>query len=217
MIESKIKSVITGDVVNSSKLSSKQKDIVFEYLDRFVRDHSHELEKQFLIYRGDSIQGVLQDCKLSLRYIVYLKALINSIKLNEGDRSPKVDVRLSVGLGEIDYVGRSPLDSDGAAFHRSGRALDAMKKDNRLLMITTDKDEDNDKWNVIIQLLEEVVGGWSIASAELVSLLLWTDNEKKVSEILGISQPAVNLRKKHAGWDSIKKTIEYFENQYADK
>ena len=109
------------------------------------------------------------------------------------------------------------LASDGPAFQFSGRTLDTMKKSGRELTLTTASNKTNSQWDVMLSLMEEVMNGWSIASAETVSLLLWDDNERHLSKILGISQPAVNLRKKHAGWDAIKKTIEYYEKQFASK
>ncbi|MFT6335901.1 MAG: hypothetical protein ACI86M_002871 [Saprospiraceae bacterium] len=207
--------VITGDMVNSSGFKSTYRGVIERHLIDFVNECSKHDGSQYSMFRGDSIQGLMNNCKLALRVAVYLKAKTNAIRLENGDRTPKVNIRLSIGIGEVDYLSDNVLSSDGPAFQFSGRTLDSMKRSGRELTLTTASNKTNRQWDVMLSLMEEVMNGWSIASAETVSLLLWDDNEKHLSKILGISQPAVNLRKKHAGWDAIKKTIEYYEKQFA--
>ena len=92
--------------------------------------------------------------------------------------------------------------------------MENLKKSNRSLSLTSADDAENKKWQVILGLMEDVMTKWTISSAEIVYNLLLVNNEAAISEILKISQPAVNLRKKHAGWEAIKATIEYYEHSF---
>ncbi|MFT4533355.1 MAG: hypothetical protein ACJA1A_001745 [Saprospiraceae bacterium] len=217
MMKDALYAVITGDIVDSSSLSTTDRNVIEVHLNNIANKCSKYTDSQFDMFRGDSVQGVLKSCKLSLRVAVYFKAKTNAIRIEKGDRTPKVDIRLSIGIGKVDYLSNNILASDGPAFKFSGHTLDTMKKSGRDLTLTTTSNKTNKQWDIILSLMEEVMNGWSIASAETVALLLWDDNEKHLSKILGISQPAVNLRKKHARWDAIKKTIEYYEKQFARK
>jgi hypothetical protein len=50
-----IGAVLTGDIVNSTKLPSSQEEWLLEVLDRFLNPHPHEF------YRGDSFQAYIKE------------------------------------------------------------------------------------------------------------------------------------------------------------
>lgn len=209
----KPKAVITCDLVNSTKLSQMDRRRLNKRLNKFIENTSIENQTEYQVFRGDSLQGLLQKPSNALKQAIYLKAFIKSFKLQGSKRTPEVDIRISIGIGKVEYYGDSILDSDGEAFHNSGRTLDSMKKKGRTIKLTWSQEEKNKEWDVILKLMEEVINKWTILSAEIVWRLIQGMGDKEIKKDLNISQPAVSLRKKHAGWDSIKNVLEYFETK----
>ena len=209
-----IRAVLTCDLVDSSKLNSEDRLTLINRIKNFAELLSDQKQTEYLVYRGDSLQGLLNDPSQALRHALYLKAYIKAYKIATSKRSTEADIRISIGTGQIDFKGESLLDSDGQAFHNSGRTLDSMKKKGRTLMLTTPDENINKEWDVMLSLLEEVVDQWTIPSAEIVWRLIKGMDDKHIQQKLEISQPAVSLRKKHAGWEAIQKTINYYEQKF---
>lgn len=213
----KIRAVLTCDLVDSSKLNPGDRQTLSNRMKVFAEELSNQNQTEYLVYRGDSLQGLIYDPSQALRHAISLKAYIKSYKIASSKRSTEADIRISIGTGQIDYRGESLLDSDGQAFHNSGRTLDSMKKKGRTLMLTTPDKQVNTEWDVILSLLEEVVEQWTIPSAEIIWRLLKGIDDKDIQFELDISQPAVSLRKKHAGWEAIRKAINYYEDKFTIK
>lgn len=205
--------VLTCDFVDFSKLKKIDRTAIIDQLHLYLEDKNQSEEKNFHLYRGDSIQAVVPVSQ-ALYEAVALKAWLKSIQLNMAKKTSILDIRISIGIGTMDYEGKSILESDGSAFRFSGRKLDEMKQNKESLAITMASDEGNEQWAVILSLLTFVIDSWTIASAEIVDLLLKDYSDTEIQSHLGISQPAVSLRKKHAGWTLISKTLLYFESQF---
>jgi hypothetical protein len=208
------KAILTCDLVGFSKLNSKTRLSLIDRVKVLIGTLSSETQAEYIIYRGDSLQGILHRSWEALRHAIRLKAYIKSYRIDKGTRSTQADIRISIGIGTIDYLGETLLDSDGPAFRYSGRTLDTMKKGGRSLKLTTPNDPTNKKWDLILTLLEEIMDQWTISSAEVVWRLLSGMDDKGIANDLNISHPAVSLRKKHAGWDAIEQTILYFEDDF---
>ena len=103
-----IAAIITGDVVNSTKLSPEQEKWLFELLKRLAAKHKHEF------FRGDSFQIHLDDPRGALHLALMCRCL--AIGLNENDE--RYDIRISVGIGEVDH----PIKSLSIARGEIGRA-----------------------------------------------------------------------------------------------
>ena len=127
----KIYAVITGDVINSSRIEGDytkvllaiSKDILKYQDPRFI----------FELYRGDSFQALISEPEKAL-----LMSFIIRSGLRRNTSSKKLesiwDARISIGFGKIknqSIDSTSKIGSlDGEAFVLSGRTLDAMKKEN---------------------------------------------------------------------------------------
>lgn len=207
-----VKAVITGDLISSSNFDNEKRRQIQLKLNA-VLDKIFELdETKFFVYRGDSIQGIVNDPAKALRNAILIKAALKSLQFEDGKRSSTVDIRIAIGIGEINFYGGNIQESDGTAFQYSGRELENLKKSSRSLSLIYEDNGKNKIWLVILSLMDEIMNKWTTSSAEIIYHLLLNKNETTISETLKISQPAVNLRKKHAGWDAIKEVLEYYEN-----
>lgn len=209
---------ITGDIIGSAKLNEAQRDEVNAVLkDDFKKLNSlNKMHFPFEFLRGDSFQGVTPDIANSLNLALQLKCIFRKNFSKTGNISKKnaverknwriynnLDVRLSIGLGKIDYLKDHQAISDGEALQFSGRVLDEMKSNGQKFLIRSNSKELNRELEVELKLLDSIIDKWTPMSAEVVYHLLFDKKEKDISEILGVSQSAINQRKKTAAWDAI--------------
>jgi hypothetical protein len=214
--------VISGDFINSSQyeanlLKSILKQLKAEFTtieDQLSVDGVH-----FSIYRGDSFQGVLENSISALSLALQIKAFVNktiSKTANTKSKTPVADIRISIGIGEADYDKSSITESNGEAFHFSGRTLDKMKLEGSKMALTTGNKEINEEFLVSLRFLDAITNRWSTASAEVVYYLLKGYTEQQIANKIGRSQAAINLRKKAAGWEEIQLLLKRYE-QVAQK
>lgn len=211
------RAVITADIIKSSSFDKKSFQIVLNTLKQEFKSIETSLGPSavsFDIYRGDSFQVVLFDASLALSIALRLKAALNKIQFSSTKSkavNKTVDLRMSIGVGDIEYPMSIVAESDGEAYRYSGRSLDQyMKSTNRKTILKTSNDEVNGEFETSFKFLDSLIDKWSIASAEVVYYLLQGYKETQIANELGVSQAAINLRKKAAGWEEIQLLIKRY-------
>jgi len=206
--------VVTADVIDSTKLSVEGEDLVLKVIyDTFGTDstlRTNVEESSFTITRGDSIQIELEDATKALKTALLLKTAINKITLLS-NRKPSIDVRIAIGIGEVTAKRSFVNESTGEAYTNSGRTLDSMKKNKRTLAIKAGNDKLDAELETEFKLLEVIMSGWVVTSAEVLYWTLIGLNENEISDKLGKTQSAINQRKKTSGWSGIEPLLERFE------
>ena len=207
--------VITADIVDYTKLTSEGEDMVLKAIHKMYDDHNYartNLSSNLSIKRGDSIQIELKKPSEALKSALLLKTTISKISLGAKRKTkPDIDIRIAIGIGTIHSERDSVNESTGDAYTFSGRTLDSMKKQKRTIAIKTTNEKLNAELDTELALLEEIMLKWTVNSAEVLYWKLLGLNEYGVSKQLKISQPAINHRKKHAGWNGIETLLERFE------
>lgn len=201
----KIHSVITGDIINFTKLSVAKRKELIEHTEKLLKNWIKEKENAE-IFRGDSYQVLFEDIK---------EAIIRSIQLicwfkKHSDEALKIrlSTRISIGIGSVSYLGKNVLNSDGEAFHLSGRNFDAMKKEE-FLSIHTNNEFKNNGIKIILNFANKYIEEWTKGQSEVIYLLLEGKTQKEIATILSVSQPSVNSRLKSAGWKEFEPAINY--------
>lgn len=202
--------VITGDIVNSTKLNVNELNVILDNLKQEFEYFKGVYNCDFKIFRGDSFQGVLTSVEDALFVAITIKTAINRVATSKKS-TDLFDVRLAIGVGTIDLQRDSILESNGEAFQFSGRTLETMKGDYPKMLLKTAISTINDEFDVHFNFLETVTSKWSRESAEVIYWLLHNQKEREVSELLGISQPAVNYRKKAANWDAVAMLLKRYK------
>ncbi len=209
--------VISADLLSSS---SYPKDLLEKVIITLNKEFesiqkTSEEDSGFRIFRGDSFQGVVHEPSEALTLALLFKTAINRLHLKgiNGNKAFKreADLRMAIGIGTYDFKRESILESNGEAFQFSGRTLDEMKKENRKLKLKTSDDNLNEEFNTSFFLFDTLSDKWSTASAEVIYYLLKGFKETEIADELGISQSAVNQRKKAAGWDAIEVLIARYQ------
>ncbi|MBA3986202.1 MAG: hypothetical protein H0X63_06450 [Flavobacteriales bacterium] len=205
--------VLTADLINSTTYDKKTLQQVIAVLKEEFEELNTREDAIFAIFRGDSFQGILKQPKDALHIALQLKTSICKVQsaTQKKSSSPMADVRIAIGIGEAEYNENAIAESNGEAFHLSGKTLDLMKSENKKISLKTANAEINGEFQVSLKFLDSLTDKWSIASAEVVYFLLKGLKEQQIANELHRSQAAIHLRKKAAGWEEIQLLLQRFE------
>lgn len=208
----KLYSVITGDIVKSSKLSIDQ----HKKLIKVMRSCSKEVQKIFTgalkyepeLFRGDSWQLLVQKpeaaLSIALFYRAYLKA---NMMIN------KIDARMAISVGTVDFVESS--FGIGDAYKISGKALD--KKGKRRIKFVSDVVDDSSTIDLIIYNIDFISARWTANQSKIILLALQNNDQNTIAGKLKISQQAVSKQLDSTGWNIVYSNINYFKNIFSNK
>lgn len=195
-----MRAVLTGDIIDSRSAQSPQGwiDILKEVLS--IYGNSPE---NWEIYRGDSFQLEL-DAEDAFKAAFHIKAGIKTIG--------QLDVRISIGLGKVEFKADAVTLSNGPAFIHSGEAFDQLQSKKQNLILSCENEQVTKELNVMLQLAEGLTTDWTQLSAKA---LYFAFNHPGLSQIelskkLGITQPSVSARLRVAHADEIFNLIDYY-------
>ncbi|MBW7891373.1 MAG: hypothetical protein H3C48_10195 [Chitinophagaceae bacterium] len=190
--------LITGDLVNSVQVSPKE---WMPVLTRFLNKQGRS-PKAWEIFRGDSFQFRCSPAAAFKKFLV-LKSLIKQIA--------GLDIRVSIGVGTMEYAAERISASNGTAFLHSGRAFDNMK-DKQYLVFGTGDEKTDLTLNLFARFASLVMDNWSTSVAETVQVFLekpdW--NQQQVAEKLKINQSAVSQNRRRAQLDLLLELDNYY-------
>ena len=194
----KIFQVITGDVRASAELTITQREQLRQAFDRLAAESRGRYE---YFVRGDSFQILMKEG--ALRECLLLKAYLHGLLA--------VRVRVSIGMGEVNYLADRVSDSDGEAFWYSGRKLEEMKSRDQWIRITTSRSEANEEWDIHTATLDYLESSRTANQSEALYGLLKNQTQQEIAERLGISQPSVHSRLKGTGWALVEKILRRYD------
>ncbi|WP_166919447.1 SatD family protein [Flavobacterium poyangense] len=195
-------SVITGDIIDSRKQTSK--DWV-EGLKKILSLFG-EAPTQWEVYRGDEFQIEIKNPEDALLSAILIKAHLKAIKL---------DARMSIGIGNKTHAAEKISESNGSAFIHSGDLFKTLKKQKVNLAIRTTDTLIDEKINLMLQLALTFMNNWPIQAAEFVAIAIEKPNlsQEELAPKLGIKRAAVSRRQKRAQFDLILNLDRYFRKQ----
>lgn len=195
-------SIITGDIINSRKLSSE----IWMPALKDVFNQLGKTPKDWEIYRGDEFQFEIKNPEEALLVAIRIKALLKSMKL---------DARMSIGIGDKNYNAKKITESNGTAFVNSGELFEMLKKEKTTLAINSSNNDFDKQMNLMLRLALSIINNWLPQSAEFV--LTAIDNsslsQEEIGQKLGINQAAVSRRQKRAQFDLIMETEKFYRQQ----
>lgn len=208
--------VITGDIVGFTKLTVKDRNHLLDILQRIIAkvNESGYKKIEFQMYRGDAFQLIIPQAVYSLRIalLIRLGLIASRITFNyPSERKNSVwDARLSIGIGEIDYIKENLSLSDGEAFHYSGRMFDMLKKSDRLA-VRTPWQETNAELEVECFMADTIIRRLSGKQASITyQYMLENITQKNLAEDMGISPQAINKSLQQGG-NALQEFIKRFE------
>lgn len=184
-----VKGVITGDIVDSSKINLELRSgliiSIKDIAENLIRLSPLKME----LFRGDSFQLIVDKPEMCLKIAILLRAGLKSMTPVVSD--VLWDARVSVGIGEIAYTSDKIVVSDGEAFRFSGRGLDEIGK--RRLVIKTKWEGIDDEFRISTPFVDDIVTGWTVAQAKTVfQALLYGQSQKDIALCLGKTAQSVS-------------------------
>ncbi len=209
--------VITGDIINSSKLNSGE----WEKLHSLLIETSRQLRASLKnimpldvdIFRGDSWQMLVLDPPKSLRIALLYRGLVRA-KME----LPGLDMRMAIAVGKIDSIPGSRVSHGrGEAFRLSGQALDSLHraKWGNMSFVSGDEDEAA-TLDIIVRLIDAIAGRWTVKQALAVSGALKGLRQEEIAEKVWrrkITQQAVAQHLRRAGWYAVERGVIFFEGR----
>lgn len=193
-----MKAVITGDIIDSQKFGA---EVWYTALQKiFEGKTSQEWEN----YRGDEFQYLIPSAEDAFLEFLKIKAGIKKIQ--------DLDVRISIGLGDQNFVADKVSQSNGSAFVNSGRNLERIKAEKINLHIASEKADLDAELNLIFKWVSLTVDSWSVMSAEIVDLFLNKKdiNQDEAAKQLNLTQSSISQRLKRANYDLLMETEAYY-------
>jgi hypothetical protein len=204
--------IIVGELAESAKV---RQDLLGKIPD-LIRSASTEVNRHLdpgeqihvEIIRMDQFIGKSESPATALKSLLMLASQFRFSSY----RSLRIrkELRLSLGLGPVEYEQQQLRESDGTAIRAAAEGLEGMKRNQRLSIRTPER-AISEEFEVSCYFMDILIHDWSDEQAEAVFLSLTGMNQMQISEVLGISQPAVNRRLKAAHHDAILKFIDRYE------
>lgn len=194
--------ILTADIINSRKLSSKKWMNEFKQLLNSFGKSPNDWE----IYRGDEFQLEIKNPEDAFLIAFQIKAFFKSINL---------DVRMSLGFGDKTYKTKKITESNGSAFIRSGELFETLKKQKINLAVNSGNPDFDEEFNLMLQLSMSFMDGWLQQSAEFVLVAIQnpTLSQEEIGLILGINQAAVSRRQKRSQFELMLQVERYFRKK----
>jgi hypothetical protein len=202
-----LSAVITADIVNSTKLSKAEYKKLMKNLDEILKEHQHEF------FRGDSFQIFVKSPNEALK--VLLQARTAAMKLSESSTLLS-DIRASIGIGHVKLPVKSFQTAAGDVFILSGRAFDKLAKQERLSIVSDEKNKAiNSGLKLISQFIDYLFQRLTFKQAAVVYELLMSRTQVDTAKRLKKSQATIHKHIQAAGWPEIEKLLEQYEDLIA--
>lgn len=208
--------VIAGELAPGTRVSdekfSKIPDLIrasFQAVNRMVPPAG---KLKYEIIRMDEFLALSESPIHSLRSVIMLFSAFRFLSYKE--LSERLELRICEGIGPVEFAQDHLRESDGTAFRTSTSGIGRMKRNQRLSILTTEESL-NHEFDLTCSFMDIMIHDWSDEQAEAMFLNLTGKNQMEISQMLEISQPAVNRRLKAAHFDTIHKFIDRFEHLLA--
>jgi len=198
-----IHAVLTGDIVNSTLLEPSQEKKLLKLLQHILSDHKQEF------FRGDSFQAYIKESSQALK--IALQCRTAAIGLQPYQSPAVSDVRISIGIGQVESPVRTLATAKGEAFLLSGRALDAMDKTEGRLIIIIENKLTNYAFSVMSDYINSIYKQMTPKQAEVIFELLKGYSQQHVAEKLNRSKSTISQHVTAGRWDEIENILKKYQ------
>lgn len=225
-------SVISGDIISSTSLTSEDRKIVEDNLQILLDQLHHHFNTFGRIIKGDYLECVVPEAEQGLRVALCIKSFVKSIPVEINDYKSEKNraklfkihgIRLAIGYGTLTrYIPKKGI-VDGEAIYLSGREISGETTYNKeriviknTLFFSSMQEELNAIFKSILSLIDVLLSKATSRQCEVLYLKLLGQSEEAIAKQLGIGQSAVNQHSTSLGWNAIEEAVNYF-NQVISK
>lgn len=203
--------VLTGDIVNSTKLNVAQFDTLLHRLKEIQSWISQaNAGNTHSIRRGDEFQTVIYDPVNALRYALLYRVGIKAL-------GKAFDCRISFAIACNEGTRELVDESMGEAFIRSGRGLKTLKSE--FMHFDSDRSELVGQFSLLLKYLDWQLSALTSRQCEVLLPMLQHEDSLSVSELadrLDIAVATASKSLKASGWSLIQALREQFYTQVAE-
>lgn len=204
-----MKGIITGDIVDSSQISAQYRGELLKCLNTMGDELQCVTPFSMELFRGDSFQLLIDEPSAAIKIAILLRAGL--IRHTASKENGMWDARISLGIGNVEFLSERIVTSDGEAFHYSGRQLDEMGKQR--LAVKTPWQDVNDELALSTAFIDDIINGWSSKQAGMIYLALRQDTPKKdIAKLIGTSVQNVRNVLSSAKESLVRKYIERYRD-----
>lgn len=219
---------ISADIISYTSLSNESK----RFVERKIRELLEVIDDVFKtekilgrIVHGDSIEFGMQSPVHALRIALLLKTYLKALDLPGDDLANKRlkyfkehGVRIALAVAPLTLLDPENGIIDGEAIYLSGRAIKGQSTSDKQKIIIKStmyfcslQPEEHEKYETIFSLLDTIISRCSGKQCEVVFFKLLGLSEKEICGKLGKYQSTISQHSTAAGWQSIEKSVNYFE------
>jgi hypothetical protein len=199
-----IQAVITGDIVNFTKLQAAKEKKLLKVLQQVLAPYKFEF------YRGDSFQVYQKNAREALKTALLCRTC--AISLTQDEEKALSDVRVSIGIGQVKEPVKTLSTAKGEAFILSGRAFDEIAKKDTKLTIATSNGLANEGLQVIADYINAIFHAMTRKQGIVIFELLKGQTQKAVAEKLKKSKSTINQHVSAGRWAEIENLLKHYEN-----
>ena len=204
-----MKGIITGDIVDSSQISAEYRGELLKCLNTMGDELQCVTPFSMELFRGDSFQLLIDEPSAAIKIAILLRAGL--IRHTASKENGMWDARISLGIGNVEFLSERIVTSDGEAFHYSGRQLEEMGKQR--LAVKTPWQDVNDELALSTAFIDDIINGWSSKQAGMIYLALRQDTPKKdIAKLIGTSVQNVRNVLSSAKESLVRKYIERYRD-----
>lgn len=198
-----IHSVVTGDIVNSTKLPAAAEKKLLEELHSILQPYKFEF------YRGDSFQAYIKEEEKTLRIALLCRTA--ALSLDPEENIPLSDVRVGIGIGEIEGPVDSLGSAKGEAFILSGRSFDDLEKSEARLIISSANSLANAGLQAISDYINAIYKELTAKQAEVIYELLKGHSQQETAAKLQKSKSTIHQHVISGRWNEIERILYHYE------
>jgi hypothetical protein len=198
-----IGAVLTGDIVNSTRLPPAQEAALLDVLARFLHEHPHEF------YRGDSFQAYVKEPARALRLALACRAVAIDLTADE-ETSIRGDIRIAIGIGDIATPVQTLGSAKGGAFLLSGRELDELQKTERRLAIISGNQMADIGFQAMADHLDNIFLEMTGKQANVVVNLLQGVPQQQLAVTLEKAKSTISELANAGKWPAIEKILQQY-------
>ena len=222
------KATISADIISFTSLNEKDKRQIEAKIKELLLllTEKYKTDSFFgRIVKGDYIECALESPIKVLRIALILKTYIKSLNIQESKDNYKRlkyfkehAIRLAVAVAPLTTLDSERGIIDGEAIYLSGRALKGYSTSHKqkiviknTLFYYSNNNQEQEKFNAIFSLLDTIIARCSSKQCEVIYYKLLGYSEKEISQKLDKFQSTISQHSTAAGWQSIIKSVNYFE------
>jgi len=222
---------ISADIISYTSLNETEKRNLEDAIRQLITILEERYKKDNFygrLIQGDYIEFALSKPNYALRIALLLKTFIKSLSLevNKKDKTrlkhfSEHGIRLAIAIAPLETYKPEKGIIDGEAIYLSGRTIKKYSTANKQKVVIkntmyfcSSNKTIQSEFDVILSLLDTIVTRFSPKQSEVIFNKLLGYSEKEIASKLDKYQSTISQHSTAAGWLSIEKTVNYFENYF---